>query len=49
MELLTAVLAGDRTLEFRVFTEEEVSMQLEEKLTARLCSHMDHFQSRWYR
>ena len=47
MELLTAILAGDRTLELRIFVDQEITDDLEERLTARLCRLMDNKQTEW--
>ena len=50
MEMLTAVLAGERNLELRVFAEEDhLTVVEEKKLTARLCRLMDNQASTWRR
>ena len=52
MEIITAVLSGDRCLEVRLFANATVSVRLEQKLTRRLCQVMDrklHASQRWYR
>ena len=41
MEIITAVLSGDRCLEIRLFTHVAVSIKTEQKLTRRLCRIMD--------
>ena len=48
-ELWTAILAGDNTLELRVFSIEEISVMDEQRLTSRLCRLMDIFHEDWRR
>ena len=49
MEMVTAILAGDNTLELRVFSEQIVAAHQEVTLTKRLCRLMDLFQEDWQR
>lgn len=49
MELLTAVLAGDRCLELRVFGDVDLSHSDEMCLTAGLCKLMDRNSEDWKR
>ena len=50
MEMLTAVLAGERNLELRVFAEDDHLTIVEEKrLTSCLCRLMDGQASVWRR
>ena len=37
VQLITAVLSGDRTLELRIFGLQELTASQERRLTARLC------------
>ena len=48
-ELLTAVLAGDRTLELRLFGLKEMDEVQESRLTASLCRLMTRNQKTWKR
>ena len=49
MEMLTAVIAGDRSFELRVFLEGTMSSEHEIVLTRRLCRLMNVFQDDWKR
>ena len=49
MELVTAVLSGDRCLELRLFSPDDVPVREEQKLTKRLCRLMDRFCLKWRR
>ena len=49
MELLTAVISGDRCFELRVFLQEEFSVANEITLTRRLCRLVDACQEEWKR
>ena len=48
MELFTAVLSGDRTLELRIFYDNIVDEEKEAVITRRLCQLMDREQANWY-
>ena len=48
-DLWTAVLAGDNTLELRVFSTDDITTAEEQRLTSRLCRLMDLFQEDWRR
>ena len=48
-EIITAILAGDNSLELRVFTPHYVSVADENALTACLCRLMDQWSSSWKR
>ena len=43
----TAVLAGDNTLELRVFSTKDISASTEIMLTQHLCGAMNKFQRHW--
>ena len=45
--LQTAILAGDNTMELRVFSTVDVSATTELVLTQRLCSMMNKYQRHW--
>ena len=47
--LTTAVMAGDRTLELRLFCLEELTEASEGRLTRELCSLMTRYKSAWIR
>lgn len=49
MDIVTAVLSGDRSLELRVFADEIVSLASEQLLTKRLCKLMDRHKGVWQR
>ena len=49
MELVTAVITGDRAFQIRVFAEEFLSLQEEQKLTSRLCRLTNLFGATWAR
>ena len=49
MELVTAILAGNRTLELRVFSSANVSTAVEHTLTKTLCKQMDRHAAIWKR
>ena len=49
MELLTAVLSGDRCLELRAFGDMDLSHSDEMCLTAGLCKLMDRNSKNWKR
>ena len=48
-QIITAVIAGDRTLEARVFAACNVSVSVEVAITAQLCRMMDKNQHEWCR
>ena len=48
-ELLTAVLAGDRTMEVRIFGTEDITEEDEKELTGKLCRLMSANKSYWKR
>ena len=48
-DLITAVLAGDRTLEMRLFGLKEIDEVQESRLTASLCRLMTRNQRTWKR
>ena len=45
--LQTAVLAGDSTLELRVFASEDIPVSTEMVLTQQLCGAMNKYQRHW--
>ena len=47
--LITAVLAGDRTLELRIFGMKEITDEEETELTASLCRLMTRNKKAWSR
>ena len=47
MELLTAVISGDRVLEVRVFAGEFLSVREEQVLTDGLCRLMNRADTAW--
>ena len=47
MELITAVISGDRTFQIRVFAGEFLTVAEETQLTARLCKLVDRFGDEW--
>ena len=49
MEIVTAVLSGNRCLELRVFATVEVALKLEQSLTRRLCMLIDRHGMLWRR
>ena len=49
MELVTAVLAGDRSLELRVFSMIDITVAEEQRMTRQLCSQMDLNAAVWRR
>ena len=49
MELLTAVISGDRTFQVRVFAGEFLTVTEEVQLTSRLCNLVDRFGDQWAR
>ena len=49
MELVTAVISGDRSLELRLFAGEFLSVQEELTLTHGLCQLMNRAESSWKR
>ena len=48
-DMLTAIIAGDKTLQLRVFSPVGISTAEELLLTARLCKLMDRYQDQWTR
>ena len=48
-QIITAVIAGDRTLEARIFAACNVSVQAEKILTSKLCRLMNRSQQQWHR
>ena len=48
-ELVTAVLAGDNTLQLRVFSTATICVSEEQLLTRRLCKLMNRHQVGWSR
>ena len=48
-ELITAILAGDNSLEMRVFTPHEINATEEGRLTTRLCKLMNNWNTHWKR
>ena len=49
MELVTAVISGDRNFELRVFMEGLMSVDHEQVLTRRLCRLVNIFHEDWKR
>ena len=49
MEIVTAILAGSRSLEVRVFMEAELLLAEEQMLTRRLCRLVDTYEDDWKR
>ena len=49
MEILTAVLAGSRCFEVRVFSHLELAVSDEKVLTSRLCRLTDRYEHLWRR
>ena len=45
----TAILAGGKTKELRVFTTHDISVKLEKQLTQQLCGLMDRNEQKWKR
>ena len=45
--LQTAILAGDGTLELRVFASEDVTVSTEIIMTQQLCGAMNKYQHHW--
>lgn len=45
--LQTAILAGDGTLELRVFASEDVAVSTEVIMTQQLCGAMNKYQRHW--
>ena len=48
-DIITAILAGDKTMELRVFSPVGIAVSEEILLTARLCRLMDRYQLQWER
>ena len=46
-EIQTAVLAGDNTLEMRVFSTSNIAVSTEVMLTQQLCALMNKYQRHW--
>lgn len=46
-EIITAVIAGDKSLELRVLSPAEITVSEEQRLTTRLCKLMDRYQRKW--
>ena len=49
MELLTAVISGDRAFQVRVFAGEFLEVSEEQQLTQRLCKLVNRHQASWHR
>ena len=49
VEMVTAILAGDRTLELRVFCTDAGAFGKEKALTRALCRQMDQSGHAWHR
>ena len=45
--MITAVIAGNKTFQIRVFADIDITPQVEIGLTDRLCTLMNNYQSRW--
>ena len=45
--MVTAVIAGNKTFQIRVFADIDVTSQMEICLTNRLCTLMNNYQGRW--
>ena len=46
-EIITAILAGDNTLELRVFTTVDIAVATELNMTQRLCILVNRYQRHW--
>lgn len=49
MELITAVISGDRTLEARILASKDLTVAKEQRVTSGLCRIMDQADKLWKR
>ena len=46
-EIVTAILAGDNTLELRVFATVDIAVAIELDMTQHLCTLVNRYQRHW--